>query len=91
MLSGLIVLRYPDAVRHAAMLCELTLFAGPISVIALPFQSELRLGELVLPSVAQAVLNFVLSIAVLATGGTLVALAAAGLIAITVQSVWVAC
>jgi len=91
MLCGLILLRYPGAVTHAAMLYGLTLFVGPISVIALPFQSELRLGELVLPSVAQAVLHFVLSIAVLAVGGTLVALAAAGLIAITVQSVWVGC
>jgi O-antigen/teichoic acid export membrane protein len=91
MVSGLILLRYPNAVTHAAMLYGLTLFVGPINMIALPFQADLRLGALVAPSLAQTLLNFVLSVAALAIGGTLVALAAASLIAIAVQYAWIAC
>jgi len=89
MVSGLILLRYPNAMMQAAMLYGLTLFVGPINMIALPFQADLRLSELMAPSLAQTVLNFVLSVAALAVGGTLVTLAAASLIAIAVQYVWI--
>ena len=90
MIAGLLFLGFPTPVKHAAMLFGLTLFAGPVSVIALPLQAQLRLGELVLPSVAQALLGFALAIAALAMGGALVALAAASLAATGVQSIWVA-
>lgn len=91
MVCGLILLRYPGAVTHAAMLYGLTLFVGPVNMIALPFQAELRLDALVVPSVVQTLLNFVLSIAALAVGGTLVALATASLIAVVVQYAWIGC
>jgi O-antigen/teichoic acid export membrane protein len=91
MVGGLLLLRYPATVTHAGMLYGLTLFAGPIAVMALPFQADLKLGALVAPSVTQTLLNFVLSIGCIAVGGTLVALAAASLVAVIVQSVWIAC
>ncbi len=90
MLAGLLFLGYSRAVTLASIVYGLTLFAGPVNVIALPLQAELRLSELVAPSAAQAALNFALSVAVLAAGGPLVALAAASLAAVAVQSVWVA-
>ncbi|TAK62955.1 MAG: hypothetical protein EPO22_07010 [Dehalococcoidia bacterium] len=90
MLGGLLFIGYSRAVTHASIVYGLTLFAGPMTVLALPLQAELRLSELMLPSVAQVVLNFALSIAVLAAGGPLVALAAASLGAVAVQSIWIA-
>lgn len=90
MLGGLLFLHYPDAVRHSAMLYGITLLFGPVSVLALPFQADLRLRALLAPSVAQAVLNFSLSVAVLAAGGPLIALAAASLLALVVQYAWTA-
>lgn len=90
MLCGLLFIGYSRAVTHAAMIYGLTLFAGPVSVIALPLQAELRLGQLVLPSAGQVVLNFALSIAVLAAHGPLVALAAVSLAASAVQTIWIA-
>jgi O-antigen/teichoic acid export membrane protein len=88
MLGGLLFFGHSRAVTHASMLYGLTLFAGPVNVISLPLQADLRLSELMLPSIAQVVLNFVLSVAVLAAGGPLVALAAASLVAVAVQSIW---
>jgi hypothetical protein len=66
MVFGLLILRYPDQVRYGAMLYGLTLLVGPVNVIALPFQADLRLNELLEPSLAHAALTFVLSVGALA-------------------------
>ena len=88
--AGVFLLGYPEPVRYGAMIYGLTIFAGPINLLALPFQADLRLTELLAPSLAQALLTFALSVAVLAAGSSVVWLAAASLAAVGVQYAWIA-
>ncbi|MBI5287641.1 MAG: hypothetical protein HY873_01575 [Chloroflexi bacterium] len=91
MVLGVFVLGYPDPVRYGAMLYGLSLLVGPVSILSMPFQADLRLNELLAPSLVQALLTFVLSIVVLVVaGGSIVWLAAASLAAVIVQTVWIA-
>jgi O-antigen/teichoic acid export membrane protein len=89
MLATLAVLHYSPAFENAAMLYGLTLLLGPANVLALVFQADLRLTKLLVPSVLQIVLNFMLTIAVVLLGGPLFALAGASLIALAVRCVWI--
>ena len=90
MAAGLFLLDYPEPVRYGAMIYGLSLFAGPINLLALPFQADLRLHELLAPSIAQTLLMFGLSVAVVAAGGSVLWLAVASLAAIAVQYTWTA-
>jgi len=91
MVLGVFVLRYPDPVKYGATLYGLSLLIGPVNILSMPFQADLRLNELLAPSLAQALLAFVLSVAVLAAvGGSIVWLAVASLIAVIVQTAWIA-
>jgi O-antigen/teichoic acid export membrane protein len=88
MLITLAVPHYSQAFKNATMLFGLSLLLGPANVLALPFEADLRLTRLLVPSALQVVLNFTLSIAVVLLGGPLFALAGASLIAFAVRYVW---
>ena len=88
LLMTLTMLPYSQALKNATMLYGLTLLLGPAHVLALLFEADLRLVKLLVPSALQVVLNFILSIGVVLLGGSLLALAGASLVALTVRSVW---
>jgi O-antigen/teichoic acid export membrane protein len=90
MIGGLFVLDYAEAVRYGVTIYGLSLLFGPVAMLALPFQADLRLRELLAPSITQTALTFALSVGVLAAGGGVVWLAAAGLAATVVQYAWTA-
>jgi O-antigen/teichoic acid export membrane protein len=89
MLVGLMVVSFPEPVREAIAVYGLVVFLEPAALLALPFQAELRLTRLLGPSLAGVGLHFILIMAVLLSGGSIVGLAAAALTARMISDGWV--
>jgi O-antigen/teichoic acid export membrane protein len=88
MLVGLVFVGFPIAVQEAIALYGLIVFLEPAALLALPFQAELRLTRLLGPALAGVGLHFVLTMAVLLAGGSIVALAGAALLARLISDGW---
>ncbi len=88
MLTGLVFVGFPVAVQQAIALYGLIVFLEPAALLALPFQAELRLTRLLGPALTGVGLHFVLTLAVLLAGGSIVALAGAALAARLISDGW---
>lgn len=88
MLVGLVFVGFPTAVQEAIALYGLIVFLEPAALLALPFQADLRLTRLLGPALAGVGLHFVLTLAMLLAGGSIVALAGAALIARLISDGW---
>lgn len=90
MLTGVLVVRYPSAVRASIAIYGLTALLTPLDILALTFQADLRLARLVPPSLLGTALNFMLAMAVIVGHGGLVPLVLASLTGTAAQYVWTA-
>ncbi len=89
LLAGLPLLNYPPTVNWSIALYGLSVLLTPLDILALPFQADLRLAQLVAPAMFGALLNFLFSMAVISLNGPLFALVGAALAALALQYLWV--
>lgn len=82
--------RYPVEVKLGIYLFGLTVFLSPLDLLVLPFQAQLRLAKLLGPALLGTVANFVLTILVIATHGSLALLVLAALGASVARYAWIA-
>jgi glycosyltransferase involved in cell wall biosynthesis/O-antigen/teichoic acid export membrane protein len=88
MLGSLLVVHYPPAVTVSVALYGLTVLLTPLDLLALPFQADLRLHQLLTPSVLGTLLNFGLVMGAIGLGGGLALLVAGSLLSLCVRYGW---
>jgi glycosyltransferase involved in cell wall biosynthesis/O-antigen/teichoic acid export membrane protein len=89
MLTSVLLVPYPNAVRTAIAIYGLTALLTPLDILALTFQADLRLARLVPPSLLGTALNFILVMVVIAGHGGLVPLVLASLTGTAAQYLWI--
>jgi len=85
-LGGLPLLPFAPEVRTAIAIYGLSVLLTPLDLLATPFTARLQLSRTVLPALAGTILNFALTLAVVAVRGPLWLLVAAALAAAGAQS-----